>query len=89
MLFAIFIPEDIAGHKARFKITIQWLCGNSVLGAIFQGAPIKHTGKDILLETVFKDYPNPKRPVDFVISKSGKVLAVGLARYDSDRSQVR
>ena len=36
---------------------------------------------------VFDDYPNPKRPVDFVIyDETGKTpLAIGLARYDSDR----
>jgi hypothetical protein len=34
---------------------------------------------------VFKGYPKPDRPVDFVISKDEQVLAIGLARYDSDR----
>ena len=49
-------------------------------------------GQDILLGEIFANYPNPNRPVDFVIHepaasgrKSSKVLAVGLARYDSDR----
>ena len=45
----------------------------------------ERAGKDILLGSIFENYPNPKRPVDFVISHEGKVLAVGLARYDSDR----
>ena len=46
----------------------------------------ERAGKDILLGGVFKDYPNPKRPVDFIIAdKNNNVLAVGLARYDSDR----
>jgi hypothetical protein len=45
----------------------------------------RRAGKDIPLGSVFKDYPNPKRPVDFVIYEQKKVLAVGLARYDSDR----
>jgi hypothetical protein len=46
----------------------------------------ERAGKDILLGSVFKDYPIPKRPVDFVIyNKKKEVLAVGLARYDSDR----
>lgn len=47
----------------------------------------KRAGKDILLGTVFKNYPNPKRPVDFVIYDQNKkdILAIGLARYDSDR----
>jgi hypothetical protein len=56
----------------------------------FPDLPIKgpeRAGKDILMKTIFKDYPNPKRPVDFAIyDVDGKeVLAIGLARYDSDR----
>jgi len=42
-------------------------------------------GKDVLLGSVFQDYPKPDRPVDFVISRKKKILAIGLARYDSDR----
>lgn len=36
---------------------------------------------------VLPEYPNPKRPVDFVIYDTNEidVLAIGLARYDSDR----
>ena len=45
----------------------------------------ERAGKDILLGSIFENYPNPKRPVDFVISYQNKILAVGLARYDSDR----
>ena len=45
----------------------------------------ERAGKDILLGSIFENYPNPKRPVDFAISYQGKILAVGLARYDSDR----
>lgn len=45
----------------------------------------ERAGKDVLLGSVFKDYPKPDRPVDFVISEGSKVLAIGLARYDSDR----
>jgi hypothetical protein len=46
----------------------------------------ERAGRDVLMREVFADYPNPSRPVDFVISeKSGEVLAIGLARYDSDR----
>ena len=47
----------------------------------------ERAGKDILLGNVFEKYPKPNRPVDFVIYDSGKkeVLAIGLARYDSDR----
>jgi len=45
----------------------------------------ERAGKDVLLGNVFKGYPKPDRPVDFVISEGKKVLAIGLARYDSDR----
>ncbi len=47
----------------------------------------ERAGKDILMGSVFADYPNPKRPVDFVIydAEDETPLAIGLARYDSDR----
>jgi len=47
----------------------------------------ERAGKDIFVGSVFRDYSNPKRPVDFVIYDKSKkhVLAIGLARYDSDR----
>ncbi len=51
----------------------------------------ERAGTDISLGKVFQVYPNPKRPVDFVIyddagpADEQKVVAVGLARYDSDR----
>ncbi len=45
----------------------------------------ERAGKDILLGQVFKDYTKPDRPVDFVIYDQGQPIAVGLARYDSDR----
>jgi hypothetical protein len=45
----------------------------------------ERAGKDILLGSLFKDYPKPDRPVDFVLSDEQTVLAIGLARYDSDR----
>jgi hypothetical protein len=45
----------------------------------------ERAGKDILMGTVFPEYPKPDRPVDFVIYEGTEVLAVGLARYDSDR----
>lgn len=53
------------------------------VGCIVTGP--ERAGKDVLLGTVFKDYPKPDRPVDFVITDNGNVLAIGLARYDSDR----
>ena len=56
----------------------------------FKDLPIKgpeRAGKDILLGTIFPEYPNPNRPVDFIVydTDATTVLAVGLARYDSDR----
>lgn len=46
----------------------------------------KRAGADVQLNKVFPNYPNPNRPVDFIIrNKENKVLAIGLARYDSDR----
>jgi len=45
----------------------------------------ERAGKDVLLGSVFRDYPKPDRPVDFVISEGGRPLAIGLARYDTDR----
>jgi hypothetical protein len=47
--------------------------------------PIR-AGSDVQLQSVFNDYPNRTRPVDFVIKNdAGDVLAIGLARYDGDR----
>jgi hypothetical protein len=50
----------------------------------------ERAGKDVLLGTIFPDYTKPDRPIDFLIcdddcDSDRKVLAVGLARYDSDR----
>lgn len=45
----------------------------------------ERAGKDVLLGSIFPDYPKPDRPIDFLICDDKKVLAVGLARYDSDR----
>ena len=46
----------------------------------------ERAGADVQLKDVFEDYPNPSRPVDFVVKdKKGNVVAIGLARYDSDR----
>ena len=45
----------------------------------------ERAGNDVLLGAVFEDYPKPDRPVDFVISDGDVPVAVGLARYDSDR----
>ena len=45
----------------------------------------ERAGRDILLGDIFEDYPNPKRPADFIIKEGDDVLAIGFARYDSDR----
>lgn len=45
----------------------------------------ERAGKDVLLGEVFKDYPKPDRPVDFIVLEDDYPLAIGLARYDSDR----
>lgn len=45
----------------------------------------ERAGKDVMLGELFGDYPKPDRPVDFVLLKGKKPVAVGLARYDSDR----
>lgn len=46
----------------------------------------KRAGADIQLRNVFPDYPNPTRPVDFIIKDNNKnILVIGFARYDSDR----
>ncbi len=45
----------------------------------------ERAGKDIRLGELFVDYPKPDRPIDFVLAHKGKPIAIGLARYDSDR----
>lgn len=45
----------------------------------------ERAGKDVPLGDVFDKYPNPKRPADFIIRDKDEILAVGFARYDSDR----
>lgn len=61
-----------------FEIFRSHLPGLNVIGP-------ERAGKDVLMGSVFKDYPKPDRPVDFIISEGARVLAIGLARYDSDR----
>jgi len=45
----------------------------------------ERAGRDVLMKDLFLDYPKPDRPVDFVIKDNNEILAIGLARYDSDR----
>lgn len=44
-------------------------------------------GADVQAKSIWNDYPNESRPLDFVISSDDKktIYAVGLARYDGDR----
>ncbi|MBI2928740.1 MAG: bstEII [Verrucomicrobia bacterium] len=62
----------------------------SMFRSAFPNLPIKgpeRAGKDILLGEIFERYPKPGRAVDFVIydKPESEILAIGLARYDSDR----
>ncbi len=61
-----------------FSIIRKQLPGYTVIGP-------ERAGKDVLLGTLWPDYPKPDRPADFVIKRGTEVLAVGFARYDSDR----
>ena len=45
----------------------------------------ERAGKDVLLGQILENYTKPDRPVDFVIKDGEAILAIGLARYDSDR----
>lgn len=45
----------------------------------------ERAGKDVLLGTIFPDYPKPDRPADFVIKQGDIIHAIGFARYDGDR----
>lgn len=47
----------------------------------------RRAGSDIQATSIWADYPNSNRPLDFVISSLDKstIYAVGLARYDGDR----
>lgn len=77
--------------KKGYNLTEQFF---RVLRSQFSDLPVEgpeRAGADISMGKVFQDYPNPKRPVDFIIygssatSDEKPVLAIGLARYDSDR----
>ena len=45
----------------------------------------ERAGSDIRVGDILPDYPKADRPVDFVIGYESKLVAIGLARYDSDR----
>lgn len=47
----------------------------------------KRAGNDVQAKSIWADYPNSNRPLDFILSDQSrqKIYAVGLARYDSDR----
>lgn len=61
-----------------FTIIREHLPGYTVTGP-------ERAGKDVLLGTLWPDYPKPDRPADFIIKRGSEVVAVGFARYDSDR----
>ena len=61
-----------------FRLIRESLPGYEILGP-------ERAGKDIRLGEIWEGYPKKDRPVDFVIRKGKVVLAIGLARYDSDR----
>jgi hypothetical protein len=69
--------------ERMFNILREQLPGFTMIGP-------ERAGKDILLGEVFRSYPKSDRPVDFIIfdgtkTDVKKAVAVGLARYDSDR----
>lgn len=64
--------------EEAFRILREQFPGCTLLGP-------ERAGKDVLLGDVLPNYPKPDRPVDFVLKRRGRVLAIGLARYDSDR----
>lgn len=73
--------------KEGYDLTEQFFI---LFRAQFPTLPIigpERAGRDVLMGEVFRNYPNPNRPVDFIIYDVNRttVLAVGLARYDSDR----
>lgn len=45
----------------------------------------RRAGRDIRLGEILEAYTKLDRPIDFLIHKGDRLLAVGLARYDSDR----
>ena len=45
----------------------------------------ERAGRDVPAGSIFEDYPRPNRPIDFVVYEGKSVLAIGLARYDTDR----
>lgn len=51
----------------------------------FQMTGPERAGKDLLMGEIFEKYPNPTRPIDFLIKDNERIIAIGLARYDSDR----
>lgn len=77
--------------KKGYNLTEQFF---RLLRSQFPNLQVKgpeRAGADIPLGKIFQDYLNPKRPIDFIIYDGSTtlsaetVLAVGLARYDSDR----
>ena len=64
--------------EEAFRLLRQQLPTCNIIGP-------ERAGRDVLLGDILPEYTRPKRPVDFVLRRADQVLAVGLARYDSDR----
>ena len=64
--------------EEAFRILRKQFPGCTLLGP-------ERAGKDVPLGSVLPNYSKPDRPVDFVLKRRSTVLAIGLARYDSDR----
>lgn len=64
--------------EEAFRILREQFPGCTILGP-------ERAGRDVPLGDVLPNYSKPDRPVDFVLTRGSTVLAIGLARYDSDR----
>lgn len=84
-LISIMAEYEDRGEKG-YELTSQFFAWfEDEFGANLTIEGPKRAGKDIDLKDVLSDYPK-SRPVDFVVrDKRGTILAVGFARYDSDR----
>jgi hypothetical protein len=71
--------------KKGYDLTERLFCIFKESFPSFTVSGPERAGRDVLLGEVFPDYPKPDRPVDFVIYDQGTPVAIGLARYDSDR----
>ena len=84
-LIAVLQEYSTRGQKG-YSLTeafFEWFENN--FGEDYQISGPKRAGADIQLRTVLKDF-SEEAPTDFIIKNNkGRVIAVGYARYDSDR----